>query len=101
MRVPGRYARARHILVGTKAEAQSILDEITKAKKPFKVFKKMARDYSTCSTSAQKGDLGGFHEKQMASEFSKQVWEQELEHCDCFIKSRFGFHLIWVHSRDE
>ena len=54
MRVPGRYARARHILVGTKAEAQSILDEITKAKKPFKVFKKMARDYSTCSTSAMK-----------------------------------------------
>ncbi len=101
MRVPGRYAHARHILIGTKAEAQSILDEITKAKKPFKVFKNMARDYSTCSTSAQKGDLGEFHEKQMASEFSKQVWEQELEHCDCFIKSRFGFHLIWVHSRDE
>ncbi|MBT4066854.1 MAG: peptidylprolyl isomerase, partial [Euryarchaeota archaeon] len=42
-----------------------------------------------------------FHEKQMAEEFSKQVWAQEIGQCDCFIKSRFGFHLIWVHTRDE
>ena len=101
MRVPGRYARARHILVGSKSQAQAILDEITNARKPLKAFKKMARDYSTCTTSEQKGDLGEFHEKQMVPEFSEQVWKQELESCDCFIKSRFGFHLIWVHSRDE
>ena len=101
MRVPGRYAHARHILVGSKSQAQAILDEITSARKPLKVFKKMARDYSTCTTSEQKGDLGEFHEKQMVPEFSEQVWKQELESCDCFIKSRFGFHLIWVHSRDE
>ena len=101
MRMPGRYAFARHILVGTKSQAQAILDEIIESKKPLKTFKKLARDYSTCSTSEQKGDLGEFHEKQMVPEFSKQVWAQQLEHCDCFIKSRFGFHLIWVHSRDE
>ena len=46
-------------------QAQAILDEIVKAKKPLKVFKKMARDYSKCSTSEKKGDLGEFHEKQM------------------------------------
>jgi parvulin-like peptidyl-prolyl isomerase len=101
MRPPGRYAHARHILVGSKSQAQAILDEIIKAKKPLKVFKKMARDYSKCSTSAQKGDLGEFHEKQMVPEFSKQVWAQEIEKCDCFIKTRFGFHLIWVHTRDD
>jgi hypothetical protein len=33
--------------------------------------------------------------------FSKQVWEQELEQCDCFIKTKFGYHLIWVHRRDD
>ena len=101
MRPPGRYAHARHILVGSKSQAQAILDEITKAKKPLKVFKKMARDYSKCSTSAQKGDLGEFHEKQMVPEFSKQAWAQEIEKCDCFIKTRFGFHLIRVHTRDD
>ena len=101
MRVPGRYAWARHILVGSKAQAQACLDEITSARRPLKVFKRLARDYSSCSTAEQKGDLGEFHEKQMAAEFSKQVWKQELESCDCFIKSRFGFHLIWVHRRDD
>ena len=101
MRPPGRYAHARHILVGSRSQAHAILDEIVKAKKPLKVFKKMARDYSKCSTSEKKGDLGEFHEKQMVPEFLKQVWAQELEQCDCFIKTRFGFHLIWVHSRDD
>lgn len=101
MRRPGRYAHARHILVGSKSQAQAILNEITNAKKPLKIFKKMARDYSSCSSAEKKGDLGEFHEKQMAAEFSEQVWSQDLEQCDCFIKTRFGFHLIWVHSRDE
>ena len=51
MRIPGRYAHARHILVGSKAEAQTILNEITSARKPLRRFKKMARDYSKCPTS--------------------------------------------------
>ena len=101
MRRPGRYAHARHILVGSKAEAQTILQKIMDSKKPLKMFKKMARDYSKCPTSEKKGDLGEFHERQMDPAFSKQVWAQDLEQCDCFIKTRFGFHLIWVHSRDD
>ena len=40
MRMRGRYAHARHILVGSKAEAQAILNEITNARKPLKMFKK-------------------------------------------------------------
>ena len=40
MRIPGRYAHARHILVGSKSEAQAILNEITNARKPLKMFKK-------------------------------------------------------------
>ena len=35
-----RYAHARHILVGSKSEAQAILNEITNARKPLKMFKK-------------------------------------------------------------
>ena len=60
MRRPGRYAHARHILVGSKAEAQTILQKIVDAKKPLKMFKKMARDYSNCPTYEKKGDLGEF-----------------------------------------
>ena len=101
MRIPGRYAHARHILVGSKSDAQTILNEIINSRKPLKMFKKMARDYSTCPTSEKKGDLGEFNEREMDPVFSKQVWSQELEQCDCFIKTKFGYHLIWVHRRDE
>ena len=99
--IEGRYAQARHILIGSKALAQEILKQIMDSKNPFKTFKKMAKQHSTCDSSSKKGDLGRFHEKQMVPEFSEQVWKQDLESCDCFIKSRFGYHLIWVHSRDD
>jgi len=99
--IEGRYAHARHILVGSKALAQDTLKQIVDSKNPFRTFKKLAKQNSTCDSSSKKGDLGRFHEKQMVPEFSAQVWKQELECCDCFIKSRFGYHLIWVHSRDE
>jgi peptidyl-prolyl cis-trans isomerase C len=100
-RGPLRRAHASHILIGSKAKAQMILDEITTSRKPFKTFKKMARDHSTCPTAEEKGDLGWFHEKQMVPTFSKQVWKQDLAQCDCFIKTQFGFHLIWVHERED
>ena len=40
MRIPGRYAHARHILVGSKSDAQTILNEIINARKPLRMFKK-------------------------------------------------------------
>ena len=58
------------------------------------MFKKMARDYSTCPTSEKKGDLGEFHEREMDPVFSKQVWSQELEQCDCFIKQNLDITLF-------
>ena len=96
-----RKAHVRHILVASKPDAREILEEIQSARNPLKMFKKMARDYSTCPTAEKKGDLGEFHEREMDPAFSKQVWSQELEQCDCFIKTKFGYHLIWVHSRDD
>ncbi|MDP6869374.1 MAG: peptidylprolyl isomerase [Candidatus Poseidoniaceae archaeon] len=101
MKLPGRYANARHILVGSKTQAQSILDEISNSRNKLRTFKKMAKLYSSCTSAEKKGDLGDFHEKQMVPLFSKQVWSQDLNQCDCFIKTQFGYHLIWVHSRDE
>ena len=102
MRVPGRYAHARHILVGNKSQAQAILDEILKSKKPLKTFKKKwRRTTQNVQLLKKKGDLGEFHEKQMDPKFSSQVWAQELEQCSCFIRTKFGYHLIWVHSRDD
>jgi parvulin-like peptidyl-prolyl isomerase len=37
----------------------------------------------------------------MVPDFSKKVWEQDLKAIDGFIKTGFGYHIIWVHERDE
>jgi parvulin-like peptidyl-prolyl isomerase len=37
----------------------------------------------------------------MVKEFSEAVWNQELKEVGPFIKSGFGYHIIYVHERDE
>tara|TARA_X000001036_G_C20664890_1_gene800383 strand:- start:50 stop:385 length:336 start_codon:yes stop_codon:yes gene_type:complete len=97
-----RKAHARHILVTTKPDAREILELIQNAKKPFKVFKKLAKKYSNCSSASKGGDLGEFIEGQMAQDFEEAVWSAQLETApDSYVKTQFGFHIIWVHSVGE
>ena len=45
------------------------------------------------------GDLGEFVEGQMVQTFEDAVWSSELEAVpQNFIKTQFGFHILWVHS---
>ena len=60
-----RKAEVRHILVANKPEAKAILESIQSAKKPFRMFKKMAKKYSNCPSGSKGGDLGEFVEGQM------------------------------------
>lgn len=76
-----------------------VLDEIKGSKKPLRTFKKMAKKYSNCPSSSKGGDLGEFVEGQMVQTFEDAVWSSELETIpQNFIKTQFGFHVIWVHS---
>ena len=44
-------------------------------------------------------DLGEFIEGQMAQTFEDAVWASEVETVPTnFIKTQFGFHVLWVHS---
>ena len=90
-------AWASHILVNSKSEAMQIKEKVTK----LKDFQKMARKHSSCPSGSKGGDLGWFHYKQMVPDFSKKVWEQDMKTIDGFIKTGFGYHIIWVHERDE
>ena len=75
------------------------LDAIQDAKKPLKEFKKLAKKYSTCTSGSKKGDLGEFVEGQMVQDFEEEVWSMQPETIpQRFIKTQFGFHIIWVHS---
>ena len=94
-----RKAHVRHILVANKPEAKLILDELTGSKKPLRTFKKLAKKYSNCPSGSKGGDLGEFVEGQMVQTFEDAVWASELEVVpETFIKTQFGFHVLWVHS---
>ena len=97
-----RKAHVRHIFVTGKPEAKMILEAIQTAKKPLKVFRKMAKKYSNCPSGSKGGDLGEFIEGQMVQDFEEAVWASELETVpESFIKTQFGFHILWVHSKGQ
>jgi peptidyl-prolyl cis-trans isomerase C len=85
-----------------KPDAKMILEAIQTAKKPLKVFRKMAKKYSNCPSGSKGGDLGEFIEGQMVQDFEEAVWASELEAVpESFIKTQFGFHILWVHSKGQ
>lgn len=94
-----RKAHVRHILVASKPDAREILEMVRASRKPLKVFKKLAKKYSNCSSASKKGDLGEFVEGQMVQKFEDAVWAMEPETVpESYIKTQFGYHLIWVHE---
>ena len=89
----------RPILDANKPDAKQNLEQINTSKKPFRTFKKLAKKYSNCPSGSKGGDLGEFIEGQMAQTFEDAVWASELETVPTnFIKTQFGFHVLWVHS---
>ena len=90
-------AHASHILVKSKGEATQLAANITKLKE----FQKVARKKSDCHSSQRGGDLGWFRKGQMVREFEDAVWNIPLKTVSSPIKTQFGYHLIWVHERDE
>ena len=96
---PKKMATVRHILVPTKPQAKDILDAIHTSKKPLKVFKKLAKDYSKCPSSKKGGLLDEFTEGQMVNEFEQAVWSSVVETVPSeFVRTKFGYHIIWVHE---
>jgi len=45
--------------------------------------------------------LGWFRKGMMVREFDQAVWSLPCSTVSDPIKSQFGYHLIWVHERDE
>jgi peptidyl-prolyl cis-trans isomerase C len=89
-------AAARHILVSTEEEANDIKSKIAEGAD----FADMARQYSSCPSSAQGGDLGTFSPGQMVQEFNDVCFNDEVGVVHGPVKTRFGYHLIEVTARD-
>ena len=90
-------AWASHILVPSKSEALQLRQKISK----LKDFQKFARKKSSCPSSQKGGDLGWFRQGQMDNEFDEVVWKTPLNEPSEPVKTQFGYHLIWVHEREE
>ena len=95
----GETVNASHILVESEEQAKSIYEEIASGKT---TFEDAAKEYSSCPSKENGGNLGEFGRGQMVPEFDKAVFEMnEGEITSEPVKTQFGYHLIKLVSKSE
>lgn len=84
-------ASARHILVKTKEQADTLKQQLANGA----AFDRLAKKHSICKSSAKKGgDLGEFPPGRMLKAFDNIVFKKPLLTVHGPIKTKFGYHLI-------
>ena len=59
------------------------------------------RNFSSCPSNAQGGDLGEFGKGQMVPEFDQAVFAAEVGKVVGPVKTQFGYHLIKVEDKKD
>ena len=90
-------ASARHILVNTEEECESLKQQIEDGAD----FADIAKEHSTCPSGRNGGDLGEFGPGQMVKEFDEVVFSGELNTVHGPVKTQFGYHLLEITSRSD
>ena len=88
-------ASARHILVDTEAQCETLKQQIEAGTD----FAEVAKQHSSCPSGRQGGDLGSFGPGQMVREFDEVVFSAELNTVQGPVKTQFGYHLLEVTAR--
>jgi len=83
-------ACARHILVKTKEEAETLKKKLAGGAD----FGTLAKKHSLCSSAKKGGNLGEFRPGQMVKAFDNVVFKLPVLKVHGPIKTKFGFHLI-------
>ena len=86
---------ASHILVPTELEAIKIKSQI----KSFDDFKYYAKQYSTCPSGRNGGDLGCFRKGQMVKPFEEAAFNGKIGEVSEPVKTQFGYHLLWINNK--
>lgn len=89
--------RARHILVASEKEAQSILDKLNKGEK----FEDLAKQYSLDGSKDFGGDLGYFTAPEMVPAFSKAAFALKQGEISKPVKTDLGWHVIRLEDRKK
>lgn len=101
-------ARARHILILSKAEDSKAdkarkrekLAQIKKELKGGADFATLAGRFSECPSKAQGGDLGVFGRGQMVKPFEQAVFAMMPGDVSDIVETEFGFHLIKLEEKN-
>jgi len=96
--------KARHILVKDEETAKKLIDELKglKGKALEEKFAELAKKYSTGPTKVNGGDLGWFDPNQMVKPFAEAVTKMKPGEITLEpVKTRFGYHIIFVENKDE
>ena len=88
-------ARARHILVSSEEKCKELKTKIEAGED----FAAIAKEFSSCPSKQQGGDLGEFGPGMMVPEFDKVVFSAPLNEVQGPVKTQFGYHLLEVTSR--
>ena len=87
-------ATARHILVETEQQCNELKAKIEGGED----FAAVAKQFSSCPSSAQGGDLGDFGPGMMVPEFDKVVFSAPINTVQGPVRTDFGYHLLEVTS---
>lgn len=86
---------AKHILVEDEEKAIEVKNKI----KDGLTFEEAAKEFSTCPSSAQGGELGSFTRGRMVPEFEDAAFNLEVGIVSEPVKTQFGYHLIKVDEK--
>jgi peptidyl-prolyl cis-trans isomerase C len=84
-------------LVATQEQCEELKNKIL-AGEPFA---DVAKQYSSCPSSREGGDLGEFGPGMMVREFDEVVFSAEVNKVHGPVKTQFGYHLLEITSRTE
>lgn len=101
--------RASHILCGVdanasaeeKKKAQEKATDLLKKLKAGEDFAKLAKENSTCPSSAQGGDLGYFGKGQMVPPFEEAAFGLKQGDVSGVVETQFGYHIIKLTEKKE
>jgi len=90
-------ASARHILVDTVEKCADLKKQIEEGAD----FADLAKQYSSCPSGQQGGELGEFGPGQMVKEFDEVVFSADVNTVQGPVQTQFGYHLLEVTSRTD
>ena len=96
-------AKARHILLKTKKEAENVIAKLKglKGEALTKKFVELAKTKSTGPSGKNGGELGWFNKRQMVKPFSDATFALKPgEITTTPVKTQFGYHVILLENKE-